>query len=72
VQKSTFKDGGFVLHRVTLDDHAGYYSAWYDHAGRLQGAEQTDALGRKRSVSNGSAAWLKLGRRGYYVARGTV
>jgi hypothetical protein len=39
VQLSRFRDGSFVLHRVSAGDHR--YSVWYDRSGRLLDCERT-------------------------------
>jgi hypothetical protein len=40
MQIARFENGGFALHRITLDGYKGRFSAWYDVAGALLDCEQ--------------------------------
>jgi len=64
IQKAEFSNGGFVLHKVTLPDVAGTFSAWYDASGKLLDAEQRTSSGVSRTVKPGGKAWLGLESRG--------
>lgn len=40
LQKHSFPDGGWVIHKATLPDRKGHFSAWFDASGKLLDAEQ--------------------------------
>ena len=42
MQKATFENGGFVLHKVFLPGSVCKFSAWYDKQGELLDAEKID------------------------------
>lgn len=54
IQKQTFPDGGFVLHKI-----GGNTSAWYDSKGNLLDAEYRDARGNQRQVKRSTATGSK-------------
>lgn len=66
VQVARFPDGGFVLHRVTLPDSAGRFSAWFSKGGKLLDAEQVGLAGpaQSRPVKRGGPIWAELERVG--------
>ncbi len=44
IQYSKFDNGGFVLHRVMINDHK--YSAWYNVTGKVLAAERVSSDNR--------------------------
>ena len=63
IQHSTFPDGGFVLHKVTLPSCDGRFSAWYDAKGTLIDAEgiyQRGFLYTVRPVKRFAHCWQQL------------
>lgn len=40
IQRCEFPDGGFVLHKITLPDLQGRFSAWFNAQGEILAAEQ--------------------------------
>jgi hypothetical protein len=44
IQYSRFQDGGFVLHKIVMNDSR--YSAWYSPDGALKDAERISQDGR--------------------------
>lgn len=63
-QISRFGNGGFVLHKLTLDGTQGRFSAWYDRDGTLTDAEQFDRMNRARPVRRDGPTWSALERYG--------
>jgi hypothetical protein len=64
IQKATFHDGGFVLHKISsgLVRHRNYYiSAWFSPAGTLLDAQ---FMPSERQVVPGSPSWKKAERMG--------
>lgn len=60
IQKSSFSDGGFVLHRITGLSKAGSrVSAWYDASAALVDAEIIGD-GRNSSVTHDGPIWRRL------------
>jgi hypothetical protein len=65
IQHSTFKNGGYVLHKVMVNGTK--YSAWFDAAGKLLDAEQITRSNVARPVPqravNVRAELVKIGAR---------
>ena len=60
MQISRFKNGGFVIHKLT-GCWVGNVSAWFDADGRLVDAEQvTRPFGPSRPVKQGGPIWKTL------------
>lgn len=59
MQKNTFPDGGFVLHKIFSFTTKGHHSAWYDKDGNLLDAEHIILLA-SRPVKRGGPVWREL------------
>ncbi len=55
LQKATFPDGGFVLHKIPFSDK-NTISAWYDKKRKLIDAEFSPS---ERKIKEGGPAWDK-------------
>ena len=62
IQKCSFPDGGFVLHKIT-GDFSGHCSAWYKKDGSLIDIEVI-LNGRARSFKIGGVYWQECERVG--------
>lgn len=60
MQVSKFTTGGFVIHKATIPNRSGHYSAWYDIVGKLIDASRFDKTGREYNVHHQSPAWNEL------------
>ncbi len=56
IQKATFTDGGFVLHKIK-GNFNGKASAWFDAQGVLLDAEQITIGGVSRPVKRDGKIW---------------
>ena len=59
MQKATFENGGFALHKVFLPGSVCKFSAWYDKQGELLDAEKIDGAGRSFKPNAGQTNQLK-------------
>lgn len=63
MQKQTFSNGGFVLHRIPARNCNGKLSAWFDAQGALLDIEAFDKLGRaKRPSRDDKAHCVTIGK----------
>ena len=60
MQISRFTTGGFVIHKMLLQNYKGRFSAWYDEEGKLLDAEQLFDHMHERSVVKGGPIWQRL------------
>jgi len=56
IQLSRFPDGGFVIHKISVDGASGRFSAWFDATGKLLDAEQLIG-NRSRPVKRNGPIW---------------
>lgn len=65
---SRFSNGGFVIHKLILQNSKGRFSAWFDKDGNLLDAEQLVGFSWSRSVAKGGPNWDRIAAIGRRVA----
>lgn len=60
IQKATFSDGGFILHKIKLACVKGKCSAWYDSNGVLIDAERITSRDISFPVKRNGPIWSEL------------
>ena len=68
MQLATFENGGFVIHRATVESSPCRFSAWFTTGGDLIDAERIDRRNRGFRVAPASPAWETLARLGRVYA----
>lgn len=60
MQLNRFLSGGYVIHRILLQNSKGRFSAWFDKDGNLLDAEQIFDYMHEQPVVKGGPNWKRI------------